>query len=163
MTTLINRLRETASKGVSVWGDLQMEAADRIEELEAQLAEANKMQSMLASVNKQLRTRLAEIEKQEAFAWLVCSVNADKSLSLEHSAAWEEAAHEHINDAITEYQIDGASEWVVRPCYIHPVAAPAQEQTLPVTDIHPDLASELRKAAESAAHKAKAEQWRSKV
>ena len=42
MTTLINRLRETASKGVSVWGDLQMEAADRIEELEAENARLRK-------------------------------------------------------------------------------------------------------------------------
>jgi chromosome segregation ATPase len=33
MTNLIERLRETASKGVSVWGDLQMEAADTIEAL----------------------------------------------------------------------------------------------------------------------------------
>jgi hypothetical protein len=32
--TLVEELREVASKGVSVWGDLQMRAADRIEELE---------------------------------------------------------------------------------------------------------------------------------
>jgi len=34
MKELITRLRETASKGVSVWGDLLMEAADAIERLE---------------------------------------------------------------------------------------------------------------------------------
>ena len=33
MTTLIERLRFTASHGVSVWGDLQIEAADEIEQL----------------------------------------------------------------------------------------------------------------------------------
>jgi hypothetical protein len=33
---LIHRLRETASKGVSVWGDLQKEAADAIEALQAE-------------------------------------------------------------------------------------------------------------------------------
>ena len=33
MTELIKRLRDTASKGVSVWGDLQMEAAVEIERL----------------------------------------------------------------------------------------------------------------------------------
>ena len=34
--TLIERLRETANKGVSVWGDLQKEAADAIEALQAE-------------------------------------------------------------------------------------------------------------------------------
>ncbi len=36
--TLIEGLRYTASKGVSVWGDLQVEAADEIERLQAELA-----------------------------------------------------------------------------------------------------------------------------
>ena len=62
---------------------------------------------------------------QEPFAWAVCSVNKDGSLSLEHCASWQEAAHEHINDAITEHQIEGAAAWVVRPLYI--AAQPAQE------------------------------------
>lgn len=39
-TELIERLRETASKGVSVWGDLQMEAADTIEAQARDLAAA---------------------------------------------------------------------------------------------------------------------------
>jgi hypothetical protein len=39
MTTLQDRLREIASKGVSLSGrDLQMEAADRIDDLNAQVA-----------------------------------------------------------------------------------------------------------------------------
>jgi len=33
MTDIVERLRTTSSKGVSVWGDLQMEAADEIERL----------------------------------------------------------------------------------------------------------------------------------
>jgi hypothetical protein len=36
--SLIERLRETSSKGVSVWGDLQMEAATEIERLTAENA-----------------------------------------------------------------------------------------------------------------------------
>ena len=36
MTDLINQLRTTASKGISVWGDLQMEAANQIEALTAE-------------------------------------------------------------------------------------------------------------------------------
>ena len=36
MTDLITRLRDTASKGISAWGDLQLEAADEIERLTAE-------------------------------------------------------------------------------------------------------------------------------
>ena len=66
-------------------------------------------------------------EAQEPFAWHVCSVNSDGSLSLEHAAAWEEAAHEHINDAITEHDIEGAGSWVVRPAYHAPQTSPAAQ------------------------------------
>ena len=58
----------------------------------------------------------------EPVAWHVCSVNSDGSLSLEFAAPWEELAHEHINDAINEHDIDGATSWVVRPVYTHPPA-----------------------------------------
>lgn len=58
--------------------------------------------------------------EQEPVAYLVCSVNADGSLSLEHAAAWEESAHEHINDAINEYGIAEAAQWVVRPAFVAP-------------------------------------------
>jgi hypothetical protein len=67
------------------------------------------------------------LEAQEPFAWHVCSVNSDGSLSLEHAAAWEEAAHEHINDAITEHDIEGAGSWVVRPAYHAPQPSPAAQ------------------------------------
>ena len=60
--------------------------------------------------------------EQEPVAWHVCSVNSDGSLSLEFAAPWEEVAHEHINDAINEHDIDGATSWVVRPVYTHPPA-----------------------------------------
>jgi hypothetical protein len=49
MKNLVEKLRYTSSKGISVWGDLQMEAADAIEALTAecdtlrqQLAEAQR-------------------------------------------------------------------------------------------------------------------------
>ena len=32
-------------------------------------------------------------------------------------ATWESACHEHINDAINQYGIDGADKWTVRPLY----------------------------------------------
>lgn len=73
-----------------------------------------------------LRELLAE-PVQEPVAWHVCSVNSDGSLSLEFAASWEESAHEHINDAINEYDIDGATSWVVRPVY----AAPQQPMHCP--------------------------------
>lgn len=66
----------------------------------------------------------ARAEQSEPVAWLVCSVNKDGSLSLEHAAAWQEAAHEHISDAITEHGIKDAAAWVVRAAYTTPPAAP---------------------------------------
>jgi hypothetical protein len=39
MTDIVERLRKTASRGVSVWGALQMEAADAIDTLRARLAQ----------------------------------------------------------------------------------------------------------------------------
>ena len=41
MTDIVERLRKTASRGVSVWGDLQMEAADELERLTTALHKAN--------------------------------------------------------------------------------------------------------------------------
>lgn len=58
-----------------------------------------------------------DIKLPEPAAWLVCSVNKDGSLYLVQAVAWKEAAHEHINDAINEYDIKGAANWVVRAAY----------------------------------------------
>ena len=38
-TDIVWRLRKTARRGISVWGDLQMEAADTIERQAARIAE----------------------------------------------------------------------------------------------------------------------------
>lgn len=95
-----------------------------VEELEAQLAEANKMQSMLASVNKQLRARLAEIEKQEPVYWAVFDEDGDPM----HITFSRQMAHDHINDAF-DYDgryIEEACKWVARPVYLHP--SPAQTE-----------------------------------
>lgn len=70
----------------------------------------------------------APVAQGEPVAWLVCGVNKDGSLSLEHAAAWQEAAHEHINDAITEHGIEDAATWVVRPAYTTP-----QQASTPMT------------------------------
>ncbi len=58
MTDLIKRLRDTASKGVSVWGDLQMEAAKEIEILTAE-------REAYASAMDRMKTRLAEVENEK--------------------------------------------------------------------------------------------------
>ena len=71
-----------------------------------------------------------EAAKPEPLAWLVCSVNKDGSLSLEHAAAWRESAHEHINDAINSFGIREAARWVVRPAYAAPVAVASQWQPI---------------------------------
>ena len=78
-----------------------------------------------------LLRELAAEPVQEPVAWHVCSVNSDGSLSLEFAAPWEEAAHEHINDAINEYDIDDAASWVVRPVY----ASPQPQRTEPPQDM----------------------------
>jgi len=69
--------------------------------------------------------------EQEPVAWLVCSVNSDGSLSLEHAATWKEMAHEHISDAILDHGIECAKEWVVRPAYITPPEAQRQRVVFP--------------------------------
>ena len=75
----------------------------------------------------------AQQPQGEPVAWHVCSVNSDGSLSLEFAAPWEELAHEHVNDAINEHDIDGAASWVVRPVY----ASPQPQQTEPSQNTHP--------------------------
>lgn len=71
----------------------------------------------LAQVEAEHAALLKAISDAEPVAWLVCSVNKDKSLSLEHAAPWKEAAHEHINDAINEYGLEEAASWIVREVY----------------------------------------------
>jgi hypothetical protein len=82
---------------------------------------------------------------QEPFAWHVCGVNADGSLSLEHAAQWEEAAHEHINDAITEHEIESAGSWVVRPAYHRPQPSPAAQNDAPSQSMR-DVLAEVERA-----------------
>ena len=48
MKSLTERLRYTASRGTSVWGDLQVEAADEIERLEAENASFKKLLRVIA-------------------------------------------------------------------------------------------------------------------
>lgn len=78
------------------------------------------MHQSIAKHKTEIRAALAQAraEQAEPFAWLVCSVNADGSLSLEHAAAWQEAAHQHVNEAISEHDIEEAAAWVVRPAYL---------------------------------------------
>lgn len=63
MSDLINRLRATASKGVSVWGDLQVEAAKEIEIL---TAEREAYASAMDRMTKEVEALQALIEKQKA-------------------------------------------------------------------------------------------------
>jgi hypothetical protein len=59
---LLERLRDTASKGVSVWGDLQMEAAKEIEILTAE-------REAYASAMDRMKAELAAIKAREPVAW----------------------------------------------------------------------------------------------
>lgn len=87
------------------------------------MAQANCEANEVADLLNEAAEALAEKQVEAVpFAWHVCSVNKDGSLSLEFAAAWEEAAHEHINAAITESEIEDAASWVVRPAYHRPPA-----------------------------------------
>jgi hypothetical protein len=56
-------------------------------------------------------------EPQQPVAWLVL----DEQGYPEFAAGWREAAHEHINDAINEHDIEGAKKWTVRPVFASPI------------------------------------------
>ena len=74
--TLIERLRDTASKGISVWGDLQVEAADELEHLTEMVeqlivgavacVEVVVENERLFSENKLLNYKLEEEQKKTA-------------------------------------------------------------------------------------------------
>ena len=58
MTDLVKRLRDTASKGVSVWGDFQMEAAAEIERLQSETIDRCANQAALRAEVERLREAL---------------------------------------------------------------------------------------------------------
>jgi hypothetical protein len=74
--TLIERLRDTASKGISAWGDLQVEAADELEHLTEMVeqlivgavacVEVVVENERLFSENKLLNFKLEEEQKKTA-------------------------------------------------------------------------------------------------
>lgn len=87
-TELINRLRDTASKGVSVWGDLQTEAAQAIEALQARVAELTRLNETSVPMGAHIaalaeldtaQEKLRELEAQEPVAWVNSSnlISAD--------------------------------------------------------------------------------------
>lgn len=62
----------------------------------------------------------AALERLVPVAWLIF----DEKGYLQHAASWEQAAHEHINDAIASFDIQEAAKWIVRPVCIIPQAEP---------------------------------------
>lgn len=67
--------------------------------------------------------RLAEIEAQEPACWAV--IDPTGGGSVEYTAAWREACHEHIGDMITEADMPEAANFLVRPLYARPIPAQA--------------------------------------
>ena len=70
MSDLIYRLRETARKGVSAWGDLQMEAADKIEHqaiaIEYNSTAADRLLAEVERLTKENATLTAERDELRA-------------------------------------------------------------------------------------------------
>jgi hypothetical protein len=64
----------------------------------------------------------------EPVAWIVFD---EKGLP-HHVAGWRESAQEHINDAINEFDLEEARQWVARPVYATPQVHPAQTAPAPV-------------------------------
>lgn len=118
----IDTLTEWQRAKIAITADLMLKLADELKECQDQRRAAFRR---IEELDRELQALRAQIGQGVPVAWLVCSVNKDGSLSLEHAAAWQEAAHEHINDAITEHGIADAASWVVRPAYTH--TAPQQK------------------------------------
>lgn len=80
--------------------------------------------------------RLAEIEAQEPACWAV--IDPIGGSSVEYTAAWREACHEHIGSMITEADMPEAANFLVRPLYANPVPAQAvptgERQAVPLED-----------------------------
>lgn len=68
-----------------------------------------------------LRARLTEIEAQDPICWAV--IDPTGGGSVEYTAAWKEACHEHISDMITEADMPEAANFLVRPLITLPVLA----------------------------------------
>lgn len=83
-----------------------------LEEMNTQLREQN---DAVGEACAKYEAELERIKALEPVAWLVLSTNQDGSISVEYVAEWPEAAHEHINDAISEHDDKEAASWVVRP------------------------------------------------
>jgi hypothetical protein len=121
--TLNDDLREALSEAITALEVVQDEGETSYQATVSQAID---------SASKALeRSEAAPTLMAEPVAWHVCSVNSDGSLSLEHACAWEEATHEHINDAINEHDIADAASWVVRPVYASP--RPTQTEPTPAS------------------------------
>ena len=98
-------------------GDCRLRKGVRYAAMETELTECKAAYESQFKELHAVKAELKAIKEAEPVAWLVLSVNPDGSTSVEYAAEWAEAAHEHINDAITEYGNTEAGSWIVRPVY----------------------------------------------
>lgn len=92
-TQLTSRLREIASKGVSVWGDLQVEAAKEIEiltaerdALQARVAELENLTAAQQASNLKLVAALNEAKPSPTALELMREYSNGKQWALEEAA-----------------------------------------------------------------------------
>lgn len=71
----------------------------------------------------------AEIEAHEPACWAV--IDPTGGGSVEYTAAWREACHEHIGNMITEADMPEAAGFLVRPLFTRPVPAQAVPERKP--------------------------------
>lgn len=130
-TDLIARLRDTASKGVSVWGDLMLEAAKEIEILTAEReCYASSMDRILAAQPKQCTypdcsypcMDLPDCIEQEPVAW------GFQNTAITGSNRWM-----MLREEVPSNDQYGGALWI--PLYTHP---PQRTKQKPVAYLNPD-------------------------
>ena len=106
--------------------ELEAERNELIDQRDRGDAQNDMLLAELRQVNTErdeLRARLAEIDAQEPACWAV--IDPTGGGSVEYTAAWREACHEHIGNMIAEADMLEAANFLVRPLYARPVPAQA--------------------------------------
>lgn len=102
-----------------------------IEQIAIGIKDANGLDMSDEAAVTLLRRALSKLAEQDvepvAHAVLEGRDTADSGWG--YIAAWPEACHEHINEAIVEYEVEGAGDWKVVPLYTETQYLAAQQRT----------------------------------
>lgn len=124
MEKLIQSLRDRVTSENCV----QIADSDCVRVPAGEIRDAIGMIDMLTNTAERdaLAARLEEIGRAEPVCW--AAIDPSGGGSVEYTAAWREACHEHINDCVSEQIMPDAASWIVRPLYDRPTAPAKREQ-----------------------------------